>query len=191
MPYQTMQVPAATDRMMNQSDIHQSNMPRMGMSQQNMGQQNMNWPRAEQSAQRQEWAGEITPVGGANAGMGMTGGMMPPMQPQLQMSHGIPSEVIEAPTDRNEAFLGSLKAMLLRNKGNYIVATFLIGTQGTVTWEGVLYEVGNDFVTIYQEGRDRYIVCDIYSLKYMEFYDTRRRELCDAMLQQRPWQGMM
>ena len=71
------------------------------------------------------------------------------------------------------------------------MATFLIGTQGTVTWEGVLYEVGNDFVTIYQEGRDRYIVCDIYSLKYMEFYDTRRRELCDAMLQQRPWQGMM
>ena len=62
------------------------------------------------------------------------------------------------------------------------VATFLIGTQGTVSWEGVLFDVGNDYVTIYQEPRDRYIVCDIYSLKYMEFYDTRRRELCNELL---------
>lgn len=181
MAYQTTQVPAATGRMMNQAGMSQ-----MGLPQQNMGQMGM-----DPSVQRQEWAGEITPMGGANAGMGMTGAMMPSVQPQMQMNHGLPSEVIEAPTDRNEAFLGSLKAMLLRNTGNYIVATFLIGTQGTVSWEGILYEVGNDFVTIYQEGRDRYIVCDIYSLKYMEFYDTRRRELCDAMLQQRPWQGTM
>lgn len=178
MPYQAAAVPAATTRMMNQQYMDPQN-----MNQPNMARQGM--------MQGQDWSGEITPMGGANGGMGMTGSMMPAMQPQLQMSHGIPSEVIEAPTDRNEAFLGSLKAMLLNNKGNYVVATFLIGTQGTVSWEGILYEVGNDFVTIYQEGRDRYIVCDIYSLKYMEFYDTRRRELCDAMLQQRPWQGMM
>lgn len=169
MPYQTAQGLATTDRMMNPANMMQRNMGAMGM---------------EQNVQRQEWAGEITP-------MGVPGSAMPNTQPQLYMSHGMPSEVIESPTDRDEAFLGSLKAMLLRNKGNYIVATFLIGTQGTVTWEGILYEVGNDFVTIYQEGRDRYIVCDIYSLKYMEFYDTRRREMCDAMLQQRPWQGML
>lgn len=180
MPYQTTQVPVSTSRMMNQAGM--SAMPQMGAPQQNM------MGMAPQ-AQRQEWAGEITPMGGGN--MGMTESMLPAMQPQLQMSHGMPAAVIEAPTDRNEAFLGSLKAMLLNNKGNYVVATFLIGTQGTVSWEGVLYEVGNDFVTIYQEGRDRYIVCDIYSLKYIEFYDTRRRELCDAMLQQRPWQGMV
>ena len=182
MAYQTTQVPAATSRMVNQAGMSQPNMPQMGMPQQNMG-----WLGAEQYAQRQEWAGEITPMGGANAGMEMSGTMMPTGQPQMQMNHGLPSEVIEAPTDRNEAFLGSLKAMLLRNTGNYIVATFLIGTQGTVSWEGILYEVGNDFVTIYQEGRDRYIVIDMYSLKYMEFYDTRRRELCNQMLRQ---QGM-
>ena len=33
-------------------------------------------------------------------------------------------------------------------------------------------------------GRDRYIVTDIYALKYIEFYDTRRREQCEAMLKQ-------
>ena len=39
--------------------------------------------------------------------------------------------------------------MLARNEGSYVVATFLVGTQGTVSWEGILYDVGNDFITIY------------------------------------------
>ena len=113
---------------------------------------------------------------------------MPGIQaPVLDMRHGQSSDVIESPTDLREAYLGSLKAMLVRNKGNYIVATFLIGTQNTMSWEGILYEVGNDFVTIYQPGRDRYIVCDMYSLKYMEFYDTRRRELCERLMVQSGW----
>ena len=102
----------------------------------------------------------------------------------LEMQNNVPSEVITSPTTVNEAYIGSLKAMLIRNKGNYIVATFLIGVQNTISWEGILYDVGNDYVTIYQEPRDRYIVCDIYSLKYMEFYDIRRRELCNQLLSQ-------
>ena len=101
----------------------------------------------------------------------------------LSMRNDLPAEVVESPTTVSEAYMGSLKAMLNRNKGNYIVATFLIGTQNLSSWEGVLYDVGNDYVTIYQPGRDRYVVCDIYSLKYMEFYDTRRREMCDMLLQ--------
>ena len=146
-----------------------------------------------------DWSGEITPSANmygsgqnaAQSSMQQTSGQMNMaarpaaavrMENQPNMHHNLPVEVIEAPTTVNEAYLGSLKAMLSRNVGNYIVATFLIGTQNTVSWEGILYEVGNDFVTIYQEGRDRYIVCDMYSLKYMEFYDTRRRDLCDQML---------
>ena len=95
-----------------------------------------------------------------------------------------PIEVIEAPADMNEAFLGSLKAMLLRNRGNFVTATFLIGTQGTTAWEGILHDVGNDYVIIYQPGRERYIACDIYSLKYIEFYDTKQRDMCERMLRQ-------
>jgi len=95
-----------------------------------------------------------------------------------------PADVIEAPTSVNEAFLGSMRAMLLRNRGNFVVATLLIGTQGTTAWEGLLYEVGNDYFVIYQTGRQRYIACDIYALKYMEFYDTRQRELCENLLRQ-------
>ena len=100
----------------------------------------------------------------------------------LNLQHNQPSEIIEAPTSTGEAFLGSLKAMLLRNRGNFVAATLLIGTQGTMVWEGILHEVGNDYFIIYQAGRQRYILCDIYALKYMEFYDTRQRELCERIL---------
>ena len=150
----------------------------------------------------QDWSGEISTPGmdptwnepwtaADTRFQGSGSGQMAPRSNGLQMSNQLPTEVVEAPTSTQEAFLGSLRATLIRNKGNYIVATFLVGTQNTVSWEGILYDVGNDYVTIYQEGRDRYIVCDMYSLRYMEFYDTRRRELCNQLLANRNWQGNM
>lgn len=102
----------------------------------------------------------------------------------LDLQNHQPSEVIEAPASTGEAFLGSLKSMLLRNRGNFVAATLLIGSQGTTVWEGILHEVGNDYFIIYQTGRQRYILCDIYALKYMEFYDTKQRELCEHLLQE-------
>nr|WP_325230668.1 hypothetical protein [uncultured Oscillibacter sp.] len=107
----------------------------------------------------------------------------------LDLQNHQPAEVIEAPTSTGEAFLGSLKAMLLRNRGNFVAATLLIGTQGTMVWEGILHEVGNDYFIIYQTGRQRYILCDIYALKYMEFYDTKQRELCEHLLQENGSRG--
>jgi len=137
------------------------------------------------NAQMLNWDNQ---TGGTGMQMGQSGLQMnwsgqSPQNNGMNMQHNLPNEVIESPTSLNEAYLGSLKAMLMRNKGNYVVATFLVGTQSTVSWEGILYDVGNDYVTIYQPGRDRYIVTDMYSLKYMEFYDTRRRELCDRLMQ--------
>ena len=103
------------------------------------------------------------------------------------IENNLPNDVIESPTTMEEVYRGSMKSLLLRNVGNYVVATFLIGTQTTVSWEGILYDVGNDYLAIYQSGRDQYIVSDLYSLKYVEFYDTRRRALCDELLtEQRP-----
>ena len=105
----------------------------------------------------------------------------------LDMRSNLPDDVIESPTSNAEVYAGSTKAMLRRNLGNYVVATFLVGTQNTVSWEGILYDVGNDYVTIYQPGRDRYIVNDIYSLRYTEFYDVRRRQLCDRLMREQGW----
>ena len=114
----------------------------------------------------------------------MPSGQMVPMGNMPGIRTNLPEDVIQNPLSVEEAHEGSIKAMLARNEGNYVVATFLVGTQGTVSWEGILYDVGNDFITIYQPGRERYIVTDIYALKYIEFYDTRRREQCEAMLKQ-------
>ena len=104
---------------------------------------------------------------------------------EVSMRNGLPMDVINNPTTTQEAYQGSLRAMLSRYVGNFIVATFLVGTQNTVSWEGILYDVGNDYMTIYQAARERYIVTDIYSLKYIEFYDTRKREMCNTLMRER------
>ena len=150
------------------------------------------------AARPADWSREISGGGTGLAARSTAGGTAPAhyLTPGGQtvldggmpgMRTGLTDEVIQTPVSVEEAHQGSLKAMLARNEGNYVVATFLVGTQGTVSWEGILYDVGNDFVTIYQPGRERYIVIDIYALKYIEFYDTRQREECEAMMKENGW----
>ena len=141
-------------------------------------------PVAQVAPRMTDWSGEVTPMPAEEHGGQSMG--------SLDMRNHLPSEVITDPISMEEAYRGSLKAMLKKNVGNYVVATFLVGTQSTTSWEGILYDVGNDYMTIYQEGRDRYIVSDIYSLKFIEFYDTRCRDICDEVLRSgwMPNQGM-
>lgn len=141
------------------------------------------------AAAQDRWAAEISPVSPSTLPSTTAQYRMMPPPPNggsngmnvgvngtandLQMGTGMPNEMITAPTTVSEAYLTSLKALLNKNTGNYVVAAFLVGTQNLVSWEGILYDVGSDFITIYQAPRERYIVCDIYSLKFIEFYDTR------------------
>lgn len=153
------------------------------------------------SVPQTDWSREISPapareaavpeqpaMTGDGAGRPMTG--LRPAQDaavlpgRMEFRNGLPVESITAPVSTEEVYRGSMKAMLAKYVGTYIVASFLVGTQSTVDWEGVLFDVGNDYLTIYQPGRDRYIVGDIYSLKFVEFYDTQRREMCDALLEE-------
>lgn len=145
---------------------------------------------AGQRTEGVDWSREITPpqqqaAGTQSAASGAPRALMAATAgAQLDLKNHLPADVIDAPTTAGEAEAGSWKTMLSRNLGNYVVATFLIGTQGTVAWEGILYDVGSNYLTIYQPGRDRYIVSDIYSLKYIEFYDTTRRRMCDELLRE-------
>ena len=168
----------------------------------------------EQNRQRMagDWSGEIrrtpvepirqTPAGSSSlpgtGGLVSQGGMAGPAGlsgprgsvPELEdMDNDLPVEVITAPTSTQEAYIGSWKALLSRYEGSYVVATFLVGTQNTISWEGILFDVGNDYLTIYQESRDRYIVSDYYSLKFIEFYDIQRRRRCAELLQEDGWQS--
>lgn len=82
---------------------------------------------------------------------------------------------IENPQTNEEVYRGSVAAILQQNLGFFVICEFLIGTENIVTREGILYNVGINFITLYQEEEDRYVLCDLYSLKFVTFYDSRTR----------------
>lgn len=55
--------------------------------------------------------------------------------------------------------------------GYYVSCDFLIGTQLIETRDGILAKVGTNFLTLYQPNLERYIVCDLYSLKFITIYN--------------------
>ena len=100
----------------------------------------------------------------------------PPGNPGMQMmdlSTGLSAETIDNPVTLEEARLGSLRSLLQKLIGHYIVASFLIGTEEAVSWEGFLYSVGNDYIVIFQPDIGRYVTGDMYSLKFVEFYNEK------------------
>ena len=76
---------------------------------------------------------------------------------------------IEDPQNGEEAYLGSFTAILSSNLGRYVICEFLIGTQLIEAREGILYFVGNNYLVLYQQRKDQYIICDLYSLKFVTF----------------------
>lgn len=82
---------------------------------------------------------------------------------------------IENPQTLEQARRASLAGMLSDNLGIFVVCEFLIGTAIIVRRDGILYSVGNNFLTLYQEEDDRYIVCDLFSLKFITFYNSTTR----------------
>ena len=78
-------------------------------------------------------------------------------------------EMLENPMTVQEANQTSWKTLLAQNLGRYVVVSFLMGTQQSVVAEGVLYEIGNDYLVLYQPVRDSYITADLYSVKFVEF----------------------
>ncbi|KAA3380325.1 hypothetical protein F1912_13435 [Akkermansia muciniphila] len=69
-----------------------------------------------------------------------------------------------------EEMRGSMQAILSQNIGQFVVVEFLIGTERLMRKQGILYEVGRSFVTLYDEDNNNYIVCDIFSIKFVYFY---------------------
>lgn len=117
--------------------------------------------------------GLMTPYASSHAFPGTTDNpIVPAAQPELNMNHGLSDATIHTPQNSDDAYMGSLKAMLNNNVGNHIIASFLIGGRDLMSLEGTLYEVGNNYLTIYQEALGRYVIGDFYSLKFAEFNET-------------------
>ena len=51
-------------------------------------------------------------------------------------------------------YLRQFVSVLTENLGYYVVVEFLIGTSGLVQKEGILYNAGNNFITLYQSAED-------------------------------------
>lgn len=133
------------------------------------------------------WAGEVQPTAQQPAQQ-PTQQKMPEGGEWIDLRHQLPPEAIESPVTRQEQHQGSLKGILGKNLGSYIVARFLIGAQNMVSCEGILSEVGNDYLVIYQEGWNRYVIGDYYSLKFAEFYDPSKQQNSSS-IQGMGWQS--
>ena len=69
-----------------------------------------------------------------------------------------------------EEMRGSMQAILADNIGNYVVIEFLMGTEDMIRKQGMLYFVGRSFLTLYDERSNNFIVCDIFSVRFVYFY---------------------
>ena len=75
-----------------------------------------------------------------------------------------------SPAFDSEEMRGSMQAILAQNIGEYVVIEFLIGTEQMIRKQGMLYFMGRSFVTLYDEDVNNFIVCDIFSVKFVYFY---------------------
>ena len=70
-------------------------------------------------------------------------------------------------------FQGSMQQVLQENVGKYVIVEFLIGTGSLTSRQGMLYYVGAQFLVLYDEFESRFVVCDIFSVKFVTFLEGR------------------
>ena len=148
---------------------------RYAMPQEPGGQQGMQ-PGWGMSGAQQNWN-----MGMPIPGMGgtvMPGGQSSAFAQSQRMKNPVDMETTHNPANNSDAYQASLRSLLARNVGYFIVATFLTGTQRMVTWQGILHTVGSDYIVIYQPDYERYISCDFYALKFVQFHNTKNTPFC-------------
>ncbi len=73
-----------------------------------------------------------------------------------------------------DAYQGSIQQIMRDNIGQYMDVEFLIGTSGLTTRSGLLTNVGVSYIVLYDRSKDRYTICDLYSVKFVTIYDPNR-----------------
>ena len=112
--------------------------------------------------------GGMTPMQTSQSNMALI-----PQRPDHIMLRQEGIATIEDPAGRRDVTNSSIRGLLARNLGYYVVASFLMGTQQAIQWEGILASVGNDYLVIYQPDQNRFVSGDIYSLKFVEFHENQ------------------
>lgn len=75
----------------------------------------------------------------------------------------------------SEEMRGSMQKILSENVGEYVVIEFLIGTERIMRKQGILYFVGTSYITLFDDKANNFIVCDIFSIKFVYFYFPGQR----------------
>ena len=145
--------------------------------------QGMAQPNWGMSGGQPNWSGgaEMPMPGRPMPGMGNAGygaGPSSAFEQSQRMKNPVDMETTHSPNNNSEAYQASLRSLLARNVGYFIVVTFLAGTQRMVTWQGILHTVGSDYIVIYQPDYERYISCDFYAIKFVQFHNTRNTPFC-------------
>ena len=80
---------------------------------------------------------------------------------------------LAAPDEENfntAAMQGSMQQILSEYLGHFVVCEFLVGTQAMTRKQGILYSVGRGYLTLYEESSKTFVVCDVFSVKFVTFY---------------------
>lgn len=89
------------------------------------------------------------------------------------MSEMVTNNTFNTPTTEQDfntlGFQGSMQQILSENIGSYVVVDFIIGTGNITTRQGYLYFVGTQFLVLYDDVYLNYVVCDIFSVKFVTF----------------------
>ncbi len=88
------------------------------------------------------------------------------------MSETSNSQDFVVPTAENfdtESFAGSMQQVLQENIGKYVIVDFFMGTGNLQQREGYLYDVASQFIVLFDEINLHYVVCDIFSIKFVTF----------------------
>ena len=128
---------------------------------------------------------QMAPIQGMNGGDRL-GGLSSAAAQSQRMKNPVDMASTHMPADSETAYQASLRSLLNRNIGYFVVATFQVGPNQPVTWQGILHSVGSDYLVLYQPDYERYISGDLYSLKFVQFHNVKGVPYCAAS---QVWQG--
>ena len=81
-----------------------------------------------------------------------------------------PDFQVPATQDFNtEGFTGSMQQVLQDNIGKYVIVEFFMGTSTLQQKEGYLYDVASQYIVLFDEINLHYVVCDVFSIKFVTF----------------------
>lgn len=72
---------------------------------------------------------------------------------------------------------GYSQSWLVRQIGKYIKVEFLIGTNMLMDREGILKEVGINYIVLKESGTKDDLMCDMYSIKFVRVFDNQDKAI--------------